>query len=148
MKVETITLSGNLFDNLIVNYQIVTMITLMMLTMQILQKVTMIKKTKRNTVIGTVTITDNLIINKLNKLWNSLSPPFQESSVINQLDGVVYETKKLQILYIGKLIHCLIDDENWDIELLQIRCLKPKVGMGTILEDTPAHLPLDISSCK
>ena len=148
MKVETITLSGNLFDNLIVNYQIVTMITLMMLTMQILQKVTMIKKTKRNTVIGTVTITDNLIINKLNKLWNSLSPPFQESSVINQLDGVVYETKKLQILYIGKLLHCLIDDENWDIELLQIRCLKPKVGMGTILEDTPAHLPLDISSCK
>ena len=148
MKVETITLSGNLFDNLIVNYQIVTMITLMMLTMQILQKVTMIKKTKRNTVIGTVTVTDNLIINKLNKLWNSLSPPFQESSVINQLDGVVYETKKLQILYIGKLLHCLIDDENWDIELLQIRCLKPKVGMGTILEDTPAHLPLDISSCK
>ena len=148
MKVETITLSGNLFDNLIVNYQIVTMITLMMLTMQILQKVTMIKKTKRNTVIGTVTITDNLIINKLNKLWNSLSPPFQEISVINRLDGVVYETKKLQILYIGKLLHCLIDDENWDIELLQIRCLKPKVGMGTILEDTPAHLPLDISSCK
>ena len=148
MKVETITLSGNLFDNLIVNYQIVTMITLMMLTMQILQKVTMIKKTKRNTVIGTVTITDNLIINKLNKLWNSLSPPFQESSVINQLYGVVYETKKLQILYIGKLLHCLIDDENWDIELLQIRCLKPKVGMGTILEDTPAHLPPDISSCK
>ena len=108
----------------------------------------MIKKTKRNTVIGTVTITDNLIINKLNKLWNSLSPHFQESSVINQLYGVVYETKKLQILYIGKLLHCLIDDENWDIELLQIRCLKPKVGMETILEDTPAHLPPDISSCK
>ena len=28
-----------------------------------------------------------------------------------------------------------------------MRCLKPKVGMGTILEDTPNHLP-DIAMFK
>ena len=36
----------------------------------------------------------------------------------------------------------LVDEDGY-IDTLCMRCLKPKVGSGTILEDTPTHLPPD-----
>ena len=36
-------------------------------------------------------------------------------------------------------------DENGPVDSVIMRCLKPKVGSGIILEDTPSHLPPDES---
>lgn len=58
--------------------------------------------------------------------------------------GVVYCTKRISKLYVGKILKRFLADENGLVEKLEVRCLKPKVGSGTILEDTPAHLP-DVS---
>ena len=34
-----------------------------------------------------------------------------------------------------------LDNENGMVYAIQMECLKPKVGLGTIMEDTPDHLP-------
>jgi len=34
-----------------------------------------------------------------------------------------------------------LDDENGSVCSIEMSCLKPKVGLGTIMEDTPDHLP-------
>ena len=34
-----------------------------------------------------------------------------------------------------------LDDENDNVYAIEMGCLKPKVGLGTIMEDTPDHLP-------
>ena len=53
-------------------------------------------------------------------------------------------TKRISKLYVGKILKRFLADENGLVEKLEVRCLKPKVGSSTILEDTPAHLP-DVS---
>ena len=34
-----------------------------------------------------------------------------------------------------------LDDENGNVYAIEMECLKPKVGLGTIMEDTIDHLP-------
>ena len=34
-----------------------------------------------------------------------------------------------------------LDNENGNVYAIEMGCLKPKVGLGTIMEDTPDHLP-------
>ncbi|KAG1653515.1 hypothetical protein GQR58_025525 [Nymphon striatum] len=48
------------------------------------------------------------------------------------------------MLFVGKVLRRFLDDENGPTESLEMKCLKPKVGSGTTLEDTPTQLP-DIS---
>ena len=36
-----------------------------------------------------------------------------------------------------------LEDSDGKIEKVLMTCLKPKVGLGTIVEDTPKHLPPD-----
>ena len=50
------------------------------------------------------------------------------------------------MLYIGKAVRRFLHDENGPVESILIRCLKLKVGSGTVLEDAPAHQPPDESS--
>ena len=38
-----------------------------------------------------------------------------------------------------------LENENGPVQSLKIRCLKPKTGSGTVVEDTPESLP-DIST--
>ncbi|KAG1691662.1 hypothetical protein GQR58_007396 [Nymphon striatum] len=48
------------------------------------------------------------------------------------------------MLFVGKVLRRFLDDKNVPTESLGMKCLKPKVGSGTTLKDTPTHLP-DIS---
>jgi len=55
--------------------------------------------------------------------------------------------KKKGQLLIAKLQRRFLFDEGGEIESLEMRCLKPKVGYGNILDDTPDNLP-DIGQFK
>ena len=54
-----------------------------------------------------------------------------------------YASGRSERLYIAKVVSRFLVDENGPVESLIMRCLKPKVGSGTILEDIPPHLPPD-----
>ena len=76
-------------------------------------------------------------------MWKTLSP-MEDESIIGKWYAVVYNTKCTIILFVGKITKRFLDDKNGPVDGLEVRCLKPKVGSGTIVEDTQAHLP-DIS---
>ena len=48
------------------------------------------------------------------------------------------EKKRLCIEHLTKLF---LEDENGRACQVQMACLKPKVGLGTMMEKTPEHLP-------
>ena len=39
------------------------------------------------------------------------------------------------MLLIGKVCRRFVPDEDGDVKELEVLCLKPKIGLGTILED-------------
>ena len=45
----------------------------------------------------------------------------------------------------AKVIRRFLVDQHGPVESILMRCLKPKAGAGTLLEDTPSHLPPDES---
>ena len=49
--------------------------------------------------------------------------------------------KRSRKLYIGRLLRRFLLEEDGKVESIEMRCLNPKVGSGTVLEDTPDHLP-------
>ena len=49
--------------------------------------------------------------------------------------------KKSTKLYTGRLLRQILLEEDGKVESIEMCCLKPKVGNGTVLEDTPDHLP-------
>ena len=53
----------------------------------------------------------------------------------------IYEIKKCPKLFIGGLRKQFLDDKNEKVKAIVMRCLKPKMETGAILEDTPDHLP-------
>ena len=65
----------------------------------------------------------------------------KDEYIIGKWYAVIFQSKRNKRLYIGKVLHHFLFDENGGVESLEIRCLKPKVGHGTILEVTPSHLP-------
>ena len=85
-------------------------------------------------------------IETMKKAWEYLSPPNKEEDLIGKWFGVSYQGKRGEILYISKLVSRFLFDEDGPVDKLIMRSLKPKIGSGTILEDTPAHLPPDESS--
>ena len=76
--------------------------------------------------------------------WESISPPIPESEILGKWVGVIYETKKKNHLYIGKVLNRFLRDENGPVESLRLDCLKLHVGTDTILEEVPKHLEHDI----
>ena len=44
-------------------------------------------------------------------------------------------------MFTGRLLKQFLDDENGIVEAIEMRCVKPKVGTGTLFEDTPDHFP-------
>ena len=83
---------------------------------------------------------------KLQAVWKQLSPPTKEDKIVGKWYAVIYQNRKSPMLYIGKAVRRFLRDENGPVESILIRCLKSKVGSGTVLEDTPAHQPPDESS--
>ena len=81
----------------------------------------------------------------LKKTWESLSPPNKEEDLVGKWYGVIYESKRCSMLFVGKILRRFLHDEEGPVDSVEIRCMKPKIGSGTILEDTPAHCP-DVST--
>ena len=73
----------------------------------------------------------------------SLSPPIAEKDIIGKWYGVVWQGKRTETLYVAKVIKRFLVDENEPVETLLMQSLKPKLGYGITLEDTPKHLPAD-----
>jgi len=86
---------------------------------------------------------DKDTIESMKKVWAYLSLPNKEGNLIGKWFAVCYKGKRNETLYISKVIACFLQDENGPVDKLIMRSLKPKFGSGTILEDTPAHLPHD-----
>ena len=80
---------------------------------------------------------DDLIpTNILRSTWVTLSPPVSEEDVFGKWYAAIYATKRARRLYVGKILKRFLLEENGDVDCLEVRCLKPKVGSGTLLEDT------------
>ena len=80
-------------------------------------------------------------IERLKKTWRNLSPPLTENSVLRKWYSVIYMTKKSNRLFIGKVLQHFLNEKDRPVESIEFRCLKPKVGTGTVFEDTSYHLP-------
>ena len=57
--------------------------------------------------------------------------------------ALVYNVKQAVTLFRAKVIKQFLEDENGKVYKMLITCQKAKVGLGTVLEDTPKDLPLD-----
>ena len=82
----------------------------------------------------------------LRKLWKKLNPPTTEESIVEKWYACVYKQKK-ETLFIVKVKMHFLYDKDGPTTGLQLDCLKPHVGLSSILETTPEHLP-DISKFK
>lgn len=75
------------------------------------------------------------------KFWKSLSPPNDESTVVGKWYAVVYFTRKKSMLFIAKATRRFLKKDS--VSGIEMDCLKPHVGSGTVLEEVPQHLPRD-----
>ena len=73
--------------------------------------------------------------------WRSLSPPVPEEEIQGKWFAVAYPGKRRPTLIIGKVLKRFLVEKDGAVECLEMKFLKPKVGSGNVLEDTPAHLP-------
>ena len=89
-------------------------------------------------------ITVEIATANLQTTWKNLNPPVKEEQILGKWYAVIYETKCSNMLFVVKPLRRFLGDENGPTESLEMKCLKPMVGSGTTLEDTPEHLP-DIS---
>ena len=71
---------------------------------------------------------------KLIDLWRSLCPPTTEEVIQQKWYGVVYTDKRKDYLYVGKVLKRFVDDVDGPTMALEVDCLKPHVGSGSILE--------------
>ena len=67
-------------------------------------------------------------------LWKKLSPPEKEDDITNKWYGAIYEHKNKCHLYVGKAIRRFLYDEKGPVSSIELDCLKPRVGTGTVLE--------------
>ena len=74
------------------------------------------------------------------RAWISLSLPNKEDDLLGKWYGLIYASKKQNMFFIGKVLSRFLEDKNGPVESIEFHCLKPKVGSGEILEDTPPHL--------
>ena len=76
--------------------------------------------------------------------WEFLSPPSKEEDIIEEKwFAVIYAKKRTQHLFVAKANHRFLVDEGGQVDTVLLTCLKPKIGSGNILEETPKHLPHD-----
>ena len=80
---------------------------------------------------------------ELQRTWAFLSPANPEPK--GKWFAVEYRGKRRRgQLLIAKVLKRFLEDEDGPIESFEMKCLKPKVGSGIVLDDTPNHLPDDI----
>ena len=79
----------------------------------------------------------------MKKAWEFLSLPTKEDDLIGKWFAVCYKGKRSEALYISKVLARFLFDKDGQVHKMRMRSLKAKIGSGTILEGTPAHLPPD-----
>ena len=87
------------------------------------------------------------ISKKLHKTWCHLSLPINEIEILGKWFAEIHKTKRSKRLCIGQLWSNFFKDENRDVDAIEMRCLKSRVGLSTVIEDTTDHLP-DIGISK
>ena len=71
----------------------------------------------------------------------TVSPPVPEESVVQQWYGAIYHGKKKSHLYVGKAICRFLEDADGLVQGIELDCLSPHVGTGTIIQaSVPTHL--------
>ena len=83
-------------------------------------------------------VTDQLL-----KIWKGVKPPNKEGNLVGKRYAVVYSVKCSKILFTTKHDQSVLVNADGEVDKLLMTCLKPKVGLGTILENKPKHLLLD-----
>ena len=83
-------------------------------------------------------VTDQLL-----KIWKGVKPPNKEENLVGKRNAVVYSVKRSKILFTTKHDQSVLVNADGEIDKLLMTCLKPKVGLGTILENKPKRLLLD-----
>ena len=73
------------------------------------------------------------------KFWKS--PPTDESTIVGKWYAVSYSARKKPVLYIARAKRRFL--MNNSVSGIEMDCLKPHVGSGTVLEEVPQHLPRD-----
>ena len=79
----------------------------------------------------------------LKKTWYAISPPTQEAEIGRKWFVIVYKGTGAATLFIAKVNKWFLEDDNSKIDKVFMTCLKPNVGLGTVFEDIPKHLPSD-----
>ncbi|XP_065064643.1 uncharacterized protein LOC135690884 [Rhopilema esculentum] len=80
----------------------------------------------------------------LKEFWQSLCPPVEEVEIIGKWYAAIFLGKKSQQIYIGKVTKRFLADVDGPATGIELDCLKPHFGSGTVLEGIPSHLPRDI----
>lgn len=70
---------------------------------------------------------------ELKTTWLGLSPPVVESSIMGKWYAGIYKMKKYSTLFVSRLLMQFLDDKNGTVNATGMRCLKLKVGKGSIL---------------
>ena len=78
---------------------------------------------------------------KLHETWSRLSLPIDGSEIVGKWFAGIFKTKRSKRLYIGQLMEQFLKDENGDVDVIEMRCLRPRVGLSTVMKGTPDHLP-------
>ena len=81
-------------------------------------------------------MTDQLL-----KTWKTVKKTNKEENLLGKHYAVVYSGKHSKILYIAKLEQRFLVNVDGEFYKLLMSCLKPKIGLGTILEETPNTCP-------
>ena len=66
-----------------------------------------------------------------------------EEELVGQWYAFAYKGRKREVLHVPKALMRFLNDEGGPVDKIRMRCLKPKVCTGDILEETPNHLPKD-----
>jgi hypothetical protein len=82
-------------------------------------------------------------VQSMKETWRFLSPPNAESTIIKKWYAVCYQGKRSETLFVAKASRRFLKDKDGPVDSILMKCLKPKIGSGNILEDTPKHLPAD-----
>ena len=85
---------------------------------------------------------------KLDKVWDSVSPPIPEEELTGKWYAIVVSSKRQKTLYFAKIVQRILRDEDGPVNELEMPFLMPKYGSGDVVEDTLDHLLYDIGMVK
>ena len=80
----------------------------------------------------------------LRDFWRSVNPPVPEEQVVGKWYAAIYLGKRKEQIYVGRATKRFLSEKDGPATCLELDCLKPHFGSGSILESVPAHLERDV----